>query len=96
MATAVAGKISSIAFTNTTAPKFRYNRAAIYGPLDGKENPSPSVMVLQNITTKYSVAITGISASNAGTVKPPLLNATLSFSISDNVGGSIIAQPSTS
>jgi hypothetical protein len=44
-------------------------------------------MVLQKITTKYSLAITGISASDAGTVKPPVANAALSFSVSDNVGG---------
>ncbi|MFZ4788694.1 MAG: hypothetical protein ACOYLL_11450, partial [Beijerinckiaceae bacterium] len=87
MAMAVAGKIGSIAFTDTAAPKFTYDRAAISGPLDGKDNPSPSVMVLQKITTKYSLAITGISASDAGTVKPPVANATLSFSVSDNVGG---------
>jgi len=87
MAMAVAGKISSIAFTDTTAPKFTYDRAAISGPLDGKDNPSPAVMLLQKITTKYSLAITGISASDAGTIKPPVANATLSFSVSDNVGG---------
>ena len=87
MAMAVAGKINSIAFTDTTAPKFTFDRAAISGPLDGKDNPSPAVMVLQKITTKYSLAITGISASDAGTVKPPVANAALSFSVSDNVGG---------
>ena len=74
MAMAVAGKITSIAFTDTTAPKFTFDRAAISGPLDAKDNPSPAVMVLQKITTKYSLAITGISASDAGTVKPPVAN----------------------
>ena len=87
MAMAFAGKISSIAFTDTTAPKFTFDRAAISGSLDGKDNPSPAVMMLQKITTKYSLAITSISASDAATIKPPVANATLSFAVSDNVGG---------
>ena len=85
---AVEGKISSIAFTDPAAPKFTFDRAVLSGgPLDGKDNAYPYVMVLQKITTKYSLAITGISASDAAIIKPPVANATLSFSVSDNVGG---------
>ena len=50
-AMAVEGKISSIAFTDTTAPKFTFDRAVLGGPLDGKDNAYPYVMVLQKITT---------------------------------------------
>ena len=77
-----AGKITGIAFTDAKPPTFTFERSAIPGDLVNPTVQSP-VQILQKITTKFTLAITNLTVSDALTIKPPVSNATLALSIVD-------------
>ena len=77
--------VSSITLSDTKAGTISIVRTDIAGDLSDPQNTDPNLAVLKKITSSYTLNVSGLSVSDALTLKSPAKTATLSLSISDTV-----------
>ena len=82
---ATLSNITSITLSDAKAGTISVARADLTGDLTSSTNTDANLAVLKKITSSYTLNVTGLSASDALTLKSPAKNATLSLSITDTV-----------
>ena len=79
------GNVASITLSDTKAGTITVARTDLTGDLSSTSNADANLTVLKKITSSYTLNVTGLTASDAITLKSPAKSATLSLSISDSV-----------
>jgi hypothetical protein len=82
---ATLSNITSITLSDAKAGTISVARSDLTGDLTSSTNTDANLSVLKKITSSYTLNVTGLSASDALTLKSPTKNATLSLSITDTV-----------
>ena len=77
--------VTSITLSDTKAGTISVARTDLVGDLSDPQNTDLNLAVLKKITSSYTLNVSGLSVSDALTLKAPAKTATLSLSISDTV-----------
>ena len=78
-----AANITGITLSDTAKATISVARADVSGDLSDAKNTDPEVVLLKKITTSYNLAVTGLAASDALTLKSTGSSATLTMTVSD-------------
>ena len=78
-----AANISGITLSDTAKPTISLARADAKGDLSSATNIDPVAVLLRKVTTAYNLTVTGLTASDALTLKTPSSSATLAMTVSD-------------
>ena len=77
--------VSSITLSDTKAGTISVARSDLTGDLSDANNVTPSLVVLRKITSSYTLNVTGMTVSDALTLKTPAKATTLTVGISDTL-----------
>lgn len=77
-----AGKIAGITFTNPS-PTVSFSRNDLTGNLSSSQNTNDKVLVLQTISSPYTLNLTDISVSDVSTIQAPTSKSKLTFNVTD-------------
>jgi hypothetical protein len=77
--------VTGITLSDTKAGTINVARSDVAGDLSDAQNTGPNLAVLKKITSSYVLNVSGLSVSDALTLKSPAQTATLSLSIRDTV-----------
>ena len=78
-----AANIAGITLTDTAKATISLARADVKGDLSAVANTDTVAVFLRKITTSYNLTVTGLTASDALTLKAPASSATLAMSVTD-------------
>lgn len=79
------GNVTGITLSDTKAGTISIARADLTGDLSSSTNIDANLVVLKKITSSYTLNVTGLTASDALSLKSPAKTVTLSLSITDTV-----------
>lgn len=77
------GKIANITFSNPT-PSLAFSRNDLTGPLQSPQNTNDKVLVLQKISSTFTLNLSDISISDALSTQAPISKSKLTFNVIDS------------